>query len=216
MRWPLLFCFLLHAPTTGHAQTKETRRFDIAVDGDTAGSYQITFVSGPDGTVSVTHQADVSVRRYLVVSYTYTFSGSELWKDSQLLKWDCSANDNGTRLVTSGRRGTDGIRVTGNGHDRIVRPDIWLNTYSFKPTGQRGGQRQAIVEADSGKELQGLVDWVGAEERSIAGQKQACDHFRVRGEVQVDVWYDGQGRLVHQESVEDGHRTVMKLTQVNR
>jgi hypothetical protein len=38
----------------------------------------------------------------------------------------------------------------------------------------------------------------------------------VRGGVQVDVWYDQNERLVHQESLEDGHRTVLEITGIRR
>ncbi len=216
VRWPVFFFILLQAAPSGHAQTKETRRFDIAINGKQAGTYQMNFSAQPDGALSVTHQASVRVTTLLIATYTYAFAGSELWKDGQLWQWDSSGDDNGERFVTSARRDTNGFRVRVNGKERVVRPDFWLNSFVFKPAGQPRGQRQPLVEVDTGKELRGVVDYVGREERNIAGHKQACDHVRVRGDVQVDVWYDAQGRLVHQESVEDGHRTVLQLKQVGR
>ncbi len=216
MPWAWCVLVLLQAAPVGHAQTKETRRFDVLVDGKQAGAYQMTFREQANGALSVTHQADIRVTTLLIATYTYAFMGSELWKDGQLLQWDSSANDNGDRIVTSGRRESNAFRLRVNSMERMVRPGFLLNSYVFRPAGQPHNQRQRLVEADTGKELQGVVDCAGREERTVAGQKQSCDHFRVRGEVQADVWYDAQGRLVHQESVEDGHRTVLQLKAVDR
>ena len=214
--WIWLVVALAAPATACRAQTPETRRFDVAVDGSASGTYRMEFVAKMDGVVTVNHQANVRVKTLLITSYTYKFSGSELWKDGQLLQWDSSADDNGARFTTSARRESDGFHLRVNNKDRVVQPGFWLNTYAFQPAGQPRSQRQAIVEADSGKELQGVVEYVGAEQRNVAGQKSACAHFRIRGGVQVDLWYDAQGRLVHQDSVEDGHRTVLHLKQISR
>jgi hypothetical protein len=34
--------------------------------------------------------------------------------------------------------------------------------------------------------------------------------------VQVDLWYDGQQRLVREISVEDGHHIVIELARIDR
>ncbi len=50
---------------------------------------------------------------------------------------------------------------------------------------------------------------------SVSGKPHRCQHFRVTGEnLLVDLWYDSDGRLVRQESMEDGHRTVLDLLSV--
>jgi hypothetical protein len=50
----------------------------------------------------------------------------------------------------------------------------------------------------------------------VAGQVQNVNHYRLSGKVAVDVWYDGSERLVRQEWVEEGHRTVLELARVRR
>jgi hypothetical protein len=50
----------------------------------------------------------------------------------------------------------------------------------------------------------------------VAGANVQCAHWRVAGGAQVDLWYDGFDRLVREESLEDGHKTLLELIQVNR
>ena len=50
----------------------------------------------------------------------------------------------------------------------------------------------------------------------VAGQAVECAHYRVSGGAQADLWFDANERLVRQDSIEDGHRTVLELTRLQR
>jgi hypothetical protein len=43
-----------------------------------------------------------------------------------------------------------------------------------------------------------------------------CTEYRLSGDVDVHVWLDAQGRVVRQQSVEDGHHTELRLTKIYR
>ena len=75
----------------------------------------------------------------------------------------------------------------------------------------------SIIDADCGRDLRAKVAFVGAEKASPAGQEQTVQHVRLTGKnVGIDLWYDEDRRLVRQEWVEDGHRTVVELSGVRR
>jgi hypothetical protein len=42
------------------------------------------------------------------------------------------------------------------------------------------------------------------------------NHYKLTGKVNVDLWYDGSDRLVRQEWVESGHKTVLELVRVRQ
>ena len=57
---------------------------------------------------------------------------------------------------------------------------------------------------------------VGAERLKVAGQEQVCEHYRLMRDVSHELWYDAQDRLVRQEWLANGHRTVLELVHVGR
>jgi len=216
LRGLVLVFVLLHAASIGRAQDQETRYFAVAIDGAKAGTYQMGFQTHGDGSVKVTHQARVRVTSLGIFRYNYAFDGTEVWQDGRLMQWDSAANDNGTRYTATARREEKGFRVKVNDKERMIRPDFWLTTYCQKPDVQTWGQNHRLIEADTGKELHSVLNLIGAEERVAAGRRLTCTNLRLRGMAHVDVWYDPQGRLVHQESLEDGHRTVLQLSVIDR
>src|SRR5262249_12721149 len=99
---------------------------------------------------------------------------------------------------------------------RISRSDVWTTSYWRLPDGERTDRDIALLDADTAKEIAAKLDYVETKPITVAGQTVQCAHYRLRGGVQVDLWYDGKDRLVRQESIEEGHRTVLDLTSVRR
>jgi hypothetical protein len=71
-----------------------------------------------------------------------------------------------------------------------------------------------LLDSDKGLKLRGEVQYVGKEMMTVAGNRQSCTHYRVSGEVQVELWYDKSQRLVRQEGVDSGHKTLLELTRL--
>jgi hypothetical protein len=74
----------------------------------------------------------------------------------------------------------------------------------------------AIIDADTGHELNARILMVGQEQRTVAGSNQIVQHLRLQGKTVVDLWYDASGRLVRQEWLEEGHKTVLELARLRR
>jgi len=72
-----------------------------------------------------------------------------------------------------------------------------------------------LLDADTGKDLTGTLQYAGKRELNIAGQKQDYMYFRLTGEkLNVQLWYDAKKRLVREELVEDGHTMVLNLSSI--
>src|SRR5207247_2629576 len=103
-----------------------------------------------------------------------------------------------------------------NQDERVVRGDVWLSSYWRQPDPARMNQTVPILDADTGKDLEARIVYVGQEQKTVAGQTVALHHFKLEGKAVIDVWYDGAGRLVRQEWTEEGHRTGLELLRLRR
>jgi hypothetical protein len=212
----LLFAALsaiAQAPAT--AQESEVRSFTVSIDGKKAGTYTLTVAPRSDGTILVTEQAEVRIS-YLVYNYSYAFRGQELWRGNALQQMNTASNDDGKRYTLSAIAFNDGLHVTVNGQQHIARADAWPTTYWHLPPAERRNGPIILLDADTGRDLSARMQPVGANRINVGGQPQDCVHYRLTGQVTVDVWYDSQDRLVRQDSVEDGHRTVLELVGLRR
>jgi hypothetical protein len=120
-----------------------------------------------------------------------------------------------------------------NGKAYAADPDVWVTSYwqiperladaanedrgTIRRTSARtpkGPRTVLLLDSDQGKLLRGKLKSMGEETLTVAGRPQTCTHYRITGDVEVDVWYDASRRLVRQESVESGHKTLLELTGV--
>jgi hypothetical protein len=214
---------LMLIPGLARAAEDEVRQFTVFIDNKEAGKYRMAIQRLDDGTTHVHGTADVRARILLVYTYTYSYRGTEVWKDGRLLRLDSSANDNGTKFTVNATAEDNALRVRVNGQEHVTRGDAWTTTYWHLPGGDARGRPLTLLDADTGRELNGQLQYLGTNMFFVGGQRQNCSHYRLTGkevltrkDVMVDLWYDAQERLVRQEFLEDGHRTVLELAGVHR
>jgi len=209
----ILLAFILIDPALADGQEK--RIFAVAVDDKPAGTYQMTFQNRPDGSVALTAQADISVR-ILLMRYKYSYRGAEVWKDGRLVSFESTTNDDGKRFHVTGTGGKDGVAFQFDGKEVFVRGDVWLTTYGQLPSEARRCDNLVLVDADTGKRLNAQLEKAGATDVSAGGRTIRAAHYKLGGSVKAELWYDDSGRLVRQESVEEGHKTAFELIRLER
>jgi hypothetical protein len=194
----------------------ETRQYTIHVDGKKAGDYQLTIECQADGAVAVSAQSDVRVTVLGVPVYTYTYRGREVWKGGRLQHFESSGKEKGKEFAV--RADVDGaaLRVRANGQERRARPDVWTSSCWQLPEARFRNNEVPLFGCDTGADIPSRLQYVGSEQIQVAGQSQTCSHYRVMKEVPHDLWYDAQERLVRDEWVSGGHRTVLNLTALRR
>ena len=193
----------------------ETRDFSIYVDSKKAGDVHMTINRQDDGSTAVSCDTDVRVGA-IITLYKYSYRGRELWKDGRLLRFESKCNDDGKEYAVSATAAADGLRVRVNDAEHTAPADALLTSYWAQPDAKLANQTVPLLDADCGRDLEGRVQFLGAEKYG-ANQEQTVQHVRLTGKkLLMDLWYDGDKRLVRQEWVEDGHRTVMGLDRVRR
>jgi hypothetical protein len=191
----------------------ENRNFALTIDRKAAGYYRMTIDTRAGGITQMSASANVSLK-YLVYRYSYSLNESETWQDGRLVRLESSSNDNGKAFQVSAAADTKYLRISANGQLRIASLDAWTSTYwHLSNLGRQNAGVMVVVDADTGRVMRGTLQKVGNERVRCANVIQVCTHYRLP-ELQVDLWYDNQDRLAHEEYVEDGHRVVLELTQI--
>jgi hypothetical protein len=177
----------------------------------------MTIATKEDGTVTVTAAADVSVR-ILLHTYRYTLRATEVRKDGLLVGFESTCNDDGKQYAVSAAPDKDGgLHVKVNGREHLARADAWVTTFWQLPDAKVRGQVIPLLDADTGKDMNGTLQLVGTVRMAVNGEAQNCSHYRLSGTpITYDLWYDATDRLIRQEWTEDGHKAVLELARLKR
>jgi hypothetical protein len=147
----------------------------------------------------------------LFYTYTYTYRGTETYADGRLVGLKSTSNDNGKKFQVSARPEGDGLLLTVNGKEHRRSAEVWTTSYWHLPANATG-KGVALLEPDTGKKINGHLGYVGKVILAVLGHDTECRHFRLTGTPSpVDLWYDSERRLVRQDYLDDGHRTVLVL-----
>jgi hypothetical protein len=213
--WGYVLAALAVAAGGARAADLETRDLEVRVDSKHAGEVHMTIHRQDDGVTQVSCDTDVDVRIFLV-RYQYSYRGREFWKDGRLQRFSSTCNDDGKKFEVSAVAEEGGLRVRVNGREHRMPAETWLTSYWTLPDAKLREGVIPLLDADNGRELDCRIQHVGTVQMAVMGQVQNVNHYRLTGKVQVDLWYDGAERLVRQEWLEDGHRTVLELTRIRR
>ncbi len=201
------------------ADDTEHRDYVIFVNGKEGGQSRITLQVKDDGTTQVTASARVKVQLFGVFNaYSYNVESRESWKDGRLVALNLSATENGKNTkVTAAVEGSElRVRVNG-GTPYAVNRDAWPSSYWKLADARFHNKDVPVLDADTGKEYTGKLQYVATEELNVGGGLRKCYHFRITGIPQpIELWFDQYHRMVRQEFDESGQRTQVQLIRVWR
>lgn len=214
----------------------ETREFKVSVDGTPRGTCTMQIRRRDDGTETLSIKSGLAFN-YVVYNYRYSSTGNEVWKDGRLVALENDADFNGKAYRVKAGPADKGLDLTVNGKRSNVSADVWVTSYWQLPeqierrlnaeqtgivqtagTRTKAAQRAlavSLLDSDKGRPLRGRVERLGEETLTVAGKRSACTHYRIGGDVEVELWYDSERRLVRQESVDSGHKSVLELTRAS-
>jgi hypothetical protein len=200
------------------ADHTEHREFVVIVDGKEAGQSHLMIVTKDDGSHYVKGDAKVKFTHHVLLNYSYSVEAQEWWKDGRLVGMQVSAVEDGTKTDVTVSEAGGQLRMQVNKQDRgNPRPDAWPSSYWKLADKKYHNQAVPILDADTGKELTGQLQYVATEPIKVGPQAEDCYHFRITGiPVPIELWFDKYHRLVRQEFTESGHRTIVQLISVRR
>jgi hypothetical protein len=214
----LPLCLVLLASQKVHGQTPrvladEIRDFEIVVGGKPTGKSQIRITETADGVTVVS--TDVTVKfDFILYVYRYELRSKETWQGNRLAWVDNRATDAGKKLVVRAKVDSQGSIIEVNGKAAKKGPVLEMTTNFWRCPDAVGRGSLSFMDVDQGTVLAAKLEYVGPDQITIAGNKLPCSHYRLRGGVEADLWFDGQRRLVRQRTVEQGFSTEIRLARL--
>lgn len=216
-QWLALGSWLLAGLLAGaaHADEVETREYRIQVDDREAGTAQMRITRRADGSEVVVSQVEVRVG--FLISYTYRFEGTEVWREGRLVALTARCQDGSQRFQVQGTATPEGLRVQVNGRSYVTRHPVWTTSFWKWLDPQPAARPVWLLDVDRGEEQARQLHYLGREELTGAGRTLTCAHLRIVGGPEpLDLWFDEQHLLVQEVFVDSGHRTVVQLSKVRR
>jgi len=168
-----------------------TMRFAILRNGDQIGTHAIEISrAGLETNVRIT--TDLIVKVLFVTAYRLQHSATERWVNGQLVAFNSTTDNNGTRHKVTANLGAAELEVDADGKTsrvdkNIVPASLWNPEILRRKTAldTQDGQVDPIAVSDD-----------GAEELSFDGRTIKAHRYGIKGRFSQDVWYDERGRLV--------------------
>lgn len=193
---------------------EEVREFEICVRDQASGRSIIRIAELDDGSVVAATDVSAAVS-FVVFRYRYEFHGCEKWQNGRLLQLDNRAVDNGKPLAVRARVDPAGSTIYVRGQAARPAPALAMTTnYWQLPKLAPSERTLAIMDADRGVMHSARLERIGPEELVGPGRQVFCTHYRLTGTTAADLWFDAEGRLVRQRTVELGYPVELRLIRI--
>ncbi|GBF57631.1 hypothetical protein PbB2_01300 [Candidatus Phycosocius bacilliformis] len=184
----LMAAGLMVAPV--EAATPGRTEFEILMNGKPVGRHIVTVSKNADTTL-VRVAIDMA-GRVGPISFTYRHRCEEAWMGDQLASLNCTDQENrSVKTVTANRKG-NALEVNGTGFKgnlpASLLPSSWWRASTINQTN--------LIDSRDGKLSKVRVSRVGDDVINVAGTNVRAGHYRMRGAVNTDLWYDASGRWV--------------------
>ena len=165
--------------------------FAVSRNGSPIGHHRLTFTrAGDEVVVDVDIRLDVSLA--FIPLYEYHHRNREVWRGGRLVRFETRTDDNGTDNAVVARGTTDGIRIEGSRFTGVAPGDLLPTSYWNAATIRAG----TLINTQDGRLAKVSVADLGPDRVAVAGQIVDARHYRLSGDVNVDLWYDRNGLWV--------------------
>ena len=173
------------------AQASEIIAFDVLMNGSKIGRHAVTLWRKEDRTF-VDIDIALKVGFGPIVLYRYEQRNRALWENGVLASFLSKTDDDGDEFTVSAQRRDQGIAVAVNDANAVVVNDWFPTTYWDKRT----VQQNRLLATRDGEVLEVETKRAGIEEIEVRGQSIAAEKFEMRGDLNIDLWYDEDDRWV--------------------
>ncbi|MEM6492231.1 MAG: DUF6134 family protein [Pseudomonadota bacterium] len=166
--------------------------FRVEMGGSPIGQHSVRFEQRGDELHAFVDIA-FDVGFAFITIYEYEHSNHEVWRDGRLIAIDTETNDDGERFTVSGRATADGFRVEGSEGVLNLPADIKPSSY-WNPATLTA---ETLLDTQKGRVLDADFAAMGRDriETQSGARIDAC-RFAMSGDLDLDIWYDDQGRWV--------------------
>ncbi len=167
-------------------------QFDVLMDGSKIGEHIVNIGRlGEDTRVAIDVDLKVNFGPFTLYSYDQTVH--ETWRDDRLISLKSVTDNDGEKYaVEAGLDGSE-LRVAVNDAAPVALPSLLPSTYWNKNT----VEQTALLATLDGELKEVEISRVGVEEIEVKGAVVEAERYAMRGDIDLDIWYDTDGRWVY-------------------
>ena len=167
-------------------------RFDVLRQGNAFGSHTVTFEQGPDNALVAKTKVGLKAGLGPITVFRYDLTASETWRGGELVAVTGQVNDDGKKHSMKASRSGAALDVQGTVFKGKAPADIvpashW--NYAQTKTGE-------LLSTEDGEILKVTVKPRGRETIKAGGKTIEANRYLMDSDIDVDLWYDDQGRWV--------------------
>ncbi|MFC4237517.1 DUF6134 family protein [Thalassospira xianhensis] len=179
----------LGAISSAHAD--ETLNYQVLKDGEPIGFETVEITDTPDGyTAAITTRTDVKV---LFLQFQYGHSRLEKWRNDQLVSVDTDTNDDGTPYVYKAEYEGGCFEVAGKG---VAKRDACDGAWPLTLWREDVTTKTSLYSVINAEPYAVTTRKTGTETLAINNREIPATHYVMTGDVQRDLWYGDDGRLL--------------------
>jgi hypothetical protein len=172
------------------AVTRTHQSYDIIRQGSTIGTNTVDIERRGDA-VQVKTNTKILVKVMLIEAYRYDHDSTETWKSGQLVAFHSETNDNGTQHSVSVTPGTGKLDILADGKHNdaplTLRPaSFWDKNFDAQ---------KELFDPANGKRLAVQIKDLGDDKIAVNGTSHQARHYKISGDLERDVWFDGDTLL---------------------
>jgi hypothetical protein len=184
------------------APVVDRRLFDVTRDGNKIGT-EIVEIDKDGDTTSVKFTTHISVIVMFIQAYHFEHSATETWSGGRFVSYTAFTDDNGTKHDVSAVAKDDKIDLDVDGTHSEAAPDLVPASWWSKDF----VNRTDLIDSETGKPISIKVTDLGDESFMRNGTTIQAHHYRIRGDVNRDLWFDGD-TLVRVQLIGADHSTI--------
>ncbi len=169
----------------------EELAYTVTRDGDEIGEHRISLDRQGD-RIAIDVETDLAVKIAFVTVFRFEHERQESWVDGNLVMLEGKTNDDGEDYLVSIARTDSGYRWTVNGSSQDLTPPMM--TASLWNKAVIGSSRLYSAVSDKVYQVSGAL--VEKETLETSQGPTEAEHYRISGELERDLWYDAEGRLL--------------------
>jgi hypothetical protein len=163
--------------------------YDILRDGEPVGTHRIDFVRQGDA-VMVESESDINVDFLFLNAYSFSYRATSVWQDGRLLRLEAVTDDDGEKSMIAAAPDENGLRLEGPAGTVVIDPTLPVSEHWSRAFIDGGQQLNTITGAVNAIEVEPL----GEAFIPLASGTIRADRFQIRGDIQIETWYDDAGR----------------------
>jgi hypothetical protein len=187
----LILAGVLLVSVQATAETSRIIKFEAYRNGSEFG-FSTVKIDGQPGDETVEVVTALRVGLGPITAFKYLLRTRTQWRGGQIERLLSVVNDDGDIFEVNARRSDAGLLVEGF-EGKFTAPAQTLPTTYWRSDMVN---RQALLSTQHGKMLKVGFQNLGEESVTSEGKQITAAHYAMRGDLDIDIWYDGGGDWV--------------------